>query len=111
MCLYYNSSSYGYGAEFGTVVGIGNYAEGPYSDGWPWGFTSGSRGSSGSGVHVKNNAAAAWNRSANTDARVYYNSYHAGVYDIICHSTIRNLVRTKNDNASQGWWDQPSVCG
>ncbi|MFC7218658.1 hypothetical protein ACFQLX_10835 [Streptomyces polyrhachis] len=64
-CLYYNSSTYGFGAYFKQTWDVSSYA-GFY-------FKSGAKGGAGAGVEVKNNAAAVDN---NTPARfrVYYNS-------------------------------------
>lgn len=65
VCLYYNSSAYGYGAYFKQTGNISDYA-GHY-------FQAGNNGSAGAGVSVKNNAAAvdSWYSG---NFVVYYNS-------------------------------------
>ncbi|MFE9453050.1 peptidase inhibitor family I36 protein [Streptomyces sp. NPDC006739] len=57
-------------------------------------------GGAGDGVPVKNNAASAANDTYSFTMRVYYNSNYAGVYDDVAPSSWRNLVKTKNNNAS-----------
>lgn len=56
----------------------------------------------GSGEPVKNNAASVANLK-NQGARVYYNSGYAGISDYVNPLSERNLVDTKNENASFRW--------
>lgn len=93
-CLYYNSSSNGYGAVFATAANISDYNI--------WYFSAGKNGSSGAGVVVKNNAAYVDNRSDQT-YRVYYNSgYSCAVacQDIPAEGGANLNASLKNNNAS-----------
>ncbi|MFJ8439477.1 hypothetical protein [Kitasatospora griseola] len=65
ICLYYNSSSYGYGAYFKQTGNISDYSG--------YTFSSGLNGSAGAGAAVKNGAAAidSWYGG---NFVVYYNS-------------------------------------
>ncbi|MDH6120700.1 hypothetical protein [Kitasatospora sp. GAS204B] len=66
VCLYYNSSNYGYGAYFEQTGNISDYGTNTK-------FVAGHNGSSGAGTLVKNHAAAvdSWYSGTFT---VYYNS-------------------------------------
>ncbi|MFE2041973.1 hypothetical protein ACFXAZ_13780 [Streptomyces sp. NPDC059477] len=94
VCLYYNSSDYGYGAVYVQYARIPDYA-GFY-------FSTGRNGSSGAGREVKNQAAAvdSW---ISTKFRVYYNSnYNCTVacQDIPAYGTRDLNSSLKNQNAS-----------
>ncbi|RAJ29685.1 hypothetical protein K353_06573 [Kitasatospora sp. SolWspMP-SS2h] len=95
VCLYYSSSTYGFGAYYRQTADVSNYA-GKY-------FKAGNNGSTGAGVEVKNNAAAidSW---LSTQFTIYYNSgYNC---DVVCqifdpYATFQNLSsQLKNNNAS-----------
>jgi hypothetical protein len=94
VCLYYNSSSYGYGAVYVQYDKVRDYA-GRY-------FSSGRNGSAGAGVEVKNHAAAvdSW---ISSNFRVYYNSgYSCAVacQTISPYATVDLNSTLKNNNAS-----------
>ncbi|MCU7820329.1 hypothetical protein [Kitasatospora sp. DSM 101779] len=94
VCLYYNSSSYGYGAVYIQTGDVSNYA-GKY-------FSGGANGSSGSGVEVKNHAASvdSWIAS---NFRVYYNSgYDCSVacQTVAPYASVNLNSSLKNNNAS-----------
>ncbi|GAA5021165.1 hypothetical protein [Kitasatospora paranensis] len=96
VCLYYNSSAYGYGAVYIQNTSIDNYADGNLK------FSSGHNGSAGSGVAVKNNAAAVDNHWYGT-FNVYYNSNMD--CSVACQPIPMNTRRDlnsalKNNNAS-----------
>ncbi|MFE6935660.1 peptidase inhibitor family I36 protein [Streptomyces sp. NPDC057699] len=88
VCFYYNSNWEN--AAYWTSPRAMNFTTQRFDgDGeWP-----------GDGVLVKNNAASIWNTSTRT-VRVFYNSNFVGVYDDCAPGAKRNLVNTKNDNAS-----------
>lgn len=95
VCLYYNSSTYGYGAVFKQTGPISNY-QGYY-------FSAGNNGSAGAGTQVKNNAAAVDNSWDGYFFRIYYNSNYDCSY--ACQTTDpfnqADLTSTmKNNNAS-----------
>ncbi|GGZ04201.1 hypothetical protein CP967_17165 [Streptomyces nitrosporeus] len=95
VCLYYNSSSYGYGAYFAQSGNIPDYS-GRY-------FKAGANGSSGAGISVKNNAGAVDNRGTPRNFYLYYNSnYDCSVACItVAPGHLINLSEPlKNDNAS-----------
>ncbi|GHF95743.1 hypothetical protein [Streptomyces hydrogenans] len=95
VCLYYSSSSYGYGAYFAQSGSISDYS-GYY-------FKAGDNGSTGAGVSVKNNAAAVDNRATPRNFYLYYNSnYDCRVACVtVSPGTLINLSEPlKNDNAS-----------
>jgi len=94
VCLYYNSSSYGYGAVYVQYDKVPDYA-GKY-------FSSGRNGSSGAGVEVKNHAAAvdSW---ISSNFRVYYNrgySCSVACQTIPSYGTVDLNSSLKNNNAS-----------
>ncbi|MGQ4512754.1 hypothetical protein [Streptomyces sp. DW26H14] len=94
VCLYYNSSSNGYGAVFATAANLSDYG--------PWQFYAGNNGSNGAGVSVKNNAAYVDSWSSQT-YRVYYNSkYNCSVacQDIPAQGNADLNATLKNNNAS-----------
>jgi hypothetical protein len=95
VCLYYNSSSYGYGAYFAQGGNIADYS-GHY-------FKAGDNGSAGAGISVKNNAAAVDNRGTPRNFYLYYNSnYDCTVACVtVSPGNLINLSSTmKNQNAS-----------
>jgi hypothetical protein len=98
-CLYYNSVAYGYGAEFGANASIYsfNYTT---NGGIYYNFKAGSRGSNGAGWSIWNNAASAQNIGAPIPFCVYQNSGYDGKVDMIMPWQLKNLVNTKNDDAS-----------
>ncbi|MGW6761798.1 hypothetical protein ACWF8M_29795 [Streptomyces sp. NPDC055008] len=94
VCIYYNSSSYGYGAVFRQTSDVPNYA-GRY-------FSAGRNGSAGAGVEVKNHAAAvdSWVASNFT---VYFNSnYDCSVacQTVSAYNTVNLNANIKNNTAS-----------
>ncbi|MEU0423747.1 hypothetical protein ABZ235_09000 [Streptomyces canus] len=94
VCLYFNSSSYGYGAVYVQYDKVPDY-QGRY-------FSSGRNGSAGAGVEVKNHAAAvdSW---ISSNFRVYYNSgYSCSVacQTIPSYATVNLNSSLKNNNAS-----------
>ncbi|WP_035849584.1 hypothetical protein [Kitasatospora azatica] len=97
VCLYYNSSSHGYGAVFQQYVDIANYSS-PYN----FTFSAGNNGSAGAGVSVKNNAAAvdSWYSG---NFVVYYNSNYSCSFacqTIPSMATVDLSATMKNNNAS-----------
>ncbi|WP_330244696.1 peptidase inhibitor family I36 protein [Streptomyces sp. NBC_00562] len=95
VCLYFNSSSYGYGAYFAQSGSIPDYS-GRY-------FKAGDNGSSGAGVSMKNNAGAVDNRGTPRNFYLYYNSnYDCSVACVtVSPGGLINLSEPmKNDNAS-----------
>ncbi|MEV5684760.1 hypothetical protein AB0L68_16455 [Streptomyces sp. NPDC052164] len=94
-CLFYNSSQYGYGSFYGA----------PYNGNYTSDMKFGGGNGSGSGVQVKNHAAAAENM-AGWPLNIYYNS--DGNCKIACF-TINSRTRAdfpeilRDNNASQGW--------
>ncbi|MGK4580521.1 hypothetical protein [Kitasatospora sp. HPMI-4] len=96
VCLYYNSSSYGYGAVFVQTESIGNYGSPDVK------FSGGNNGSSGAGVSVKNHAAAVDNRWGGSFI-VYYNSGNdcsVACQTIPMHSLVDLNGDLKNNNAA-----------
>ncbi|MFJ4685930.1 hypothetical protein [Streptomyces sp. NPDC088789] len=94
VCLYYNSSAYGYGAVYVQYDRIPNYS-GYY-------FSSGRNGSAGAGSVVKNQAAAVDSWISST-FRVYYNSSYScsvACQDIPSYYTQDLNSSLKNQNAS-----------
>ncbi|MEV6211191.1 hypothetical protein [Kitasatospora sp. NPDC051914] len=94
VCLYYNSSDYGYGAVYIENTSIENYAG--------LTFKAGKNGSSGAGVAVKNHAAAVDNHWYGT-FNVFYNS--GWDCSVACQAIPMNTRRDlnsklKNNNAS-----------
>jgi Peptidase inhibitor family I36 len=59
-------------------------------------------GLAGYGTPVRNNSASVRNKR-NQAARVYYSPGYAGVSDYVDPLASRNLVATRNDNASFRW--------
>lgn len=93
-CLYYNSSSNGYGAVYVQYDRIPNYS-GYY-------FSTGRNGSSGAGVAVKNHAAAG-DSFLTSNFRVYYNSNYScavACQTIEAWNTENLSSAIKNNNAS-----------
>lgn len=94
VCLYYNSSAYGWGAVFATAAPISDYKN--------WQFYAGKNGSAGAGLSVKNHAASvdSW---GNSTFRIYYNSgYSCAVacQDIPAQGSADLNSSLKNNNAS-----------
>ncbi|MEL4504948.1 hypothetical protein AAEX63_08945 [Luteococcus sp. H138] len=102
MCLHYNSSNSGYGAEFGSQSNISSFNP-SRNGGVSYLFMAGARGTSGSGYNVWNNAGSAANWSTTRGFRVYFNSGLSGTNDYIPPSVRSNLPLTKNQDASMGW--------
>ena len=101
MCLYYNSTTYGLGAEFGSLVDI--YSFNPaYSGGYQYYFKSGAHGTAGNNVNVWNNATAARDYFPGSWFWVFYNTGWTctGGYDYIYPGAYVNLTHTKNENTS-----------
>lgn len=102
VCLYYNSSSSGFGAVFKQSSNISNYS-GYY-------FSSGKNGSSGAGLSVKNNVAAVDNRSDGSYFSIFYNSgYDCSVacMQIGPNNAVDIPEPMKNDNASGRYGEAP----
>ncbi|MFB7472390.1 hypothetical protein [Kitasatospora sp. NPDC056184] len=96
-CLFYNSSDYGLGAQFQHWDTIHDYA-GKY-------FSAGPYGSSGSGVEVKNNAAAVGNGSRSWAITIWERSGSTpwGNHESITPTAFADLTVLKNDNAASTW--------
>ncbi|WP_246017382.1 peptidase inhibitor family I36 protein [Micromonospora pisi] len=91
-CLYYNSDHQGSVSDFATSVSN-------YGDSQPTCYEFKSAGN-GQGLCVKNNAAAAWNRTSQS-VTVFYNSGYAGASQTIPAGGKVNLnAGIKNENAS-----------
>ncbi|WP_405658659.1 peptidase inhibitor family I36 protein [Streptomyces sp. RK9] len=87
-CLYYNSGLHG--AIWWTT------SSEPNLDGYVF---IRDHESAGKGKKVKNNAASIVNHTRKT-VRVYFNSGYRGAYDSVTAGHWRDLVNTKNNNAS-----------
>ena len=92
-CLYYLYDQQGSLSDFAVGVDIRNYG-----DSQPSCYEFRGRGD-GEGECVKNNAQSVHNRT-NRPVRVYYNSGHGGISDLIDAGEFRNLARTIDNNAS-----------
>lgn len=91
-CLYYNSDHAGSVSDFATSIS-------DYGDTQPDCYEFKSAGN-GQGLCVKNNAAAAWNRTGGS-VTVFYNSGYGGASQTIGSGGKVNLVTgIKNENAS-----------
>ncbi len=99
-CLWYNSDFQG--SWFGWPNSVTSYQ--------PYEFDASPYGDNGNGFIVKNNAASAANYNDTKDFRVYFNSNYGGTYDVVCNNLGRNLVNTKNDNASGKWTGNDVAC-
>ncbi|THA47086.1 peptidase inhibitor family I36 protein [Streptomyces sp. A1136] len=91
-CLYYNSNIQGANANYN------------WSDSDLAGDTFMPLSGAGAGEPVKNNAASAKNYQVNAYVRVYYNSGYSGPYDQFSPGQSKNLVNTRNENASLYFW-------
>ncbi|MEV7979386.1 hypothetical protein [Streptomyces sp. NPDC086519] len=94
VCLYYNSSAYGYGAVYKQSADISDYAG--------YTFKAGNNGSAGAGLSVKNHAAAvdSWYNGLFV---IYYNSnYGCSVecFLVGANKTLDLSSQIKNNNAS-----------
>lgn len=91
-CLYYNSNQAGSVSDFATSIS-------DYGDEQPSCYEFKGTGN-GKGLCVKNNAAAAWNRTS-TPVTVYFNSGYAGPRQTIAAGAKANLNSDlKNENAA-----------
>lgn len=102
MCLHYNSIEYGLGAEFGSGSDIASFNP-SVNGGTNYLFTTGSKGSSGAGRNVWNNAASARNLHLFRSFTVYFNSHYKGNSDIVNPLSQQNLASTKNQDTSMRW--------
>lgn len=101
MCLYYNSTGYGLGAEFGSLVDV--YSFNPaHSGGYTYYFKTGAHGSAGNGQNVWNNAAAGRDYMNLSYFYVFYNTGWTctGGYDVVYSGGYTNLSVTKNEDTS-----------
>lgn len=100
--LWYNSSGYGYGSGIAftqTSPAGGNVYPLQVYDLAPYTFRS---AGAGQGQAVKNNAAASTNNNSGSYiyVDVWFNSGYKGPVDSIPPATTRDLVATKNEDAS-----------
>ncbi|GHH36248.1 peptidase inhibitor family I36 protein [Lentzea cavernae] len=91
-CLYWAPESLGSLSDFTTSIGN-------YGTSQPTCYEFRTPGLLGYGECIKNNAASACNKRSKA-VRVYFNSYHEGVYDTIPANACRELSKTLFDNAS-----------
>jgi len=101
--LWYNSKAYGYGSgtKFSRTTPVGSQLVSlAVSD--LAGYTFQTPGEAGYGKPVKNNAAASTNNNGDsaTYINVWYNSGFKGAKDQIPPATTKDLVATKNNDAS-----------
>lgn len=100
--LWYNSIAYGLGSgtKFTQTTPVGRTLVSLAISNLA-GYTFQGSGA-GQGQAVKNNAAASTNNNGNsaTYVSVWFNSGFKGAKDLIPPATTKNLVATKNDNAS-----------
>ncbi|WP_327678216.1 hypothetical protein [Kitasatospora sp. NBC_00458] len=98
-CLYYNSSSHGYGAYFEQTYDIPNYTP---ANQVPYKFGPGAFGSSGAGVNVKNHAAYVDNWHPYSSFTVYEFSAGGGSgrVDWIAAYGDADLTVTHDNNAA-----------
>jgi len=99
MCLYYNSSGYGYGAEFGAYSNIPSFNP-AYGSGDTYEFVAGQHGSAGAGRSVWNQAAAARDFDPDYSFAVYENHGYSGAAETIPAGTTKNLGATHNNDTS-----------
>lgn len=102
--LWYNSSRYGYGSGTGfTQSNPAGSTVYPLQVSNLAGFTFSASGA-GQGQYLKNNAAASTNNNSSSYiyVDVWYNSGYHGPVDSIPPATTRDLVATKNEDASLG---------
>ncbi|WP_380278411.1 hypothetical protein [Kitasatospora purpeofusca] len=94
-CLYYNSSSHGYGASFEQQGDIPNY-------GTLYRFNPGAYGSSGAGVYVKNHAAYVdnWNPASAFTVYEFSAGGGSGRVDWIAAYGEADLTVTHDNNAA-----------
>lgn len=99
MCIYYHSTSYGLGAEFGSLVDI--YSFNPtYSGGYQYYFKTGAHGSAGNNQNVWNNAAAGRDFMTYSWFYVYANHGWSGPADYVPNGFAVDLTNTKNNDTS-----------
>lgn len=101
MCVYYNSSGYGLGAEYGTDYTTPSFNPNVTSNDIY--FKAGPHGSAGAGSWVWNGAASMRNFHPDVRVAMYQKSNFEGLRDLVGTDDFMNLVNTKNDNASLGW--------
>lgn len=102
MCLYYNSQSYGYGAEWGTNSDTPSLNP-SRNGGITYEFIAGQSGSAGAGQSVWNNAGAATNNGNGFNMQVCQNSNYGGVCEIIPQYYQNDLGPTHNNDTSLRW--------
>jgi len=104
MCLYVNSSPYGYNAEYGRNAQMPSLNHN-VNGGTKYYFKAGSKGSVGTGGLVWNNAAAARNLHWDDHHfRVYSESNYRGASQTIYDPYTYNLNEgVKNENTSYRW--------
>jgi hypothetical protein len=103
MCVYYNSSAYGYGAEYGTSAAV--YSFNPsYNGGDTYEFEAGHFGSAGSGWSIWNQAGGAADYSASVNMGVFQDHGYVGPVQTVIASSIVSLnSQLHNNDASMKW--------
>lgn len=102
-CLYYNSSAYGYGAEFGAYEDIPSFNP-AYGTGDTYEFEAGAQGSAGAGWSVWNQVAAAWDYDFDYSFTIYANHGYAGASETIAAGGgHKDLTVTHNNDTSLKW--------
>lgn len=101
--LWYNSKAYGYGSgtKFSRTTPVGSQLVSLAVSDFA-GYTFQTPGEAGYGKPVKNNAAASTNNNGDsaTYVNIWFNSGFKGAKDQIPPATTKDLVATKNENAS-----------
>jgi hypothetical protein len=102
MCLYYHSSAYGWGAEYGHDTNVPSFN--PANNGGnTYVFKAGIHGSAGAGQTVWNNAAAGSNWSGSQNFAVWQNHGYGGSYDVVPYGLYQDLNHTHNNDTSMAW--------
>lgn len=101
MCMHYNSSANGLNAEFGSDYNVPSFNPSRTTDDIY--FKAGSQGSAGAGQWVWNGAASVVNPNLTVRVGVFVDSDYNGLVDIANPGQTKNLVNTKNNDASMGW--------
>ncbi|WP_297747160.1 hypothetical protein [uncultured Tessaracoccus sp.] len=102
MCLHFNSTAYGLGAEFGSQTNITSFNYN-INGGVHYNFKAGRYGSNGAGQTIWNKAAAGRNLSSYRNFAVFENSNYQGEVETVPYGYILNFTAVKNNDTSMKW--------
>lgn len=102
MCLHFNSTAYGLGAEFGSQTNISSFNYN-INGGVHYNFKAGPYGSNGAGQTIWNKAAAGRNLSSYRNFAVFENSDYEGDVETVPYGYMMNFTAVKNNDTSMKW--------